>query len=356
MLEKQIDFEQDLDGDNNDYNVVQTNLDILNSAKKYNIDLENLEKTNPLWKNAPNSEKKRSETWRSLDVNLSDVVNVIISTSERPAFLIRDDKLFYINRAALKLIEIESDRDVIGKNFFNLVASEDWKMLAENIGEMLTSAKHQLIHLKSADGKIIPLIFQAIYLSEIEHFSFLLIGEHVKKEHKIEFNNLYDDLTGLPNFFLFEDRVQVAIASEGAMENAKYQKFIAVVVININNMEAFRKMHIEELIIKKMANNLVLNLPKNATVARGIKYNFWIMLPELKNKLEINHEIRRICEILNEGINDNFTRHEILYSLGISSFPQPAHSAKKIIEQAIAAVKKAKENVKNLVVFFGNEM
>ena len=356
MPEKQMNFVSDLDGDNNNYNVVPTDLDVLKDASKYNVDLENMEKSLSVQTTASKSEKKHQETWRNLDISLSDVVNVIISSSERPVFLVRDDKLFYINQAALKLIEVETERDVIGKKFLNLVSPEDWNMLAENIGEMLTANRHQLIHIKSADGKIRAMTFQAIYLSEIEHFSFLLIGEHVKIERKQEFNNLYDDLTGLPNFFLFEDRVQVAIASNAAQENAKYQNIVGVAVVNIDNIETFRRMHIEELIIKKTANNLVLNLDKNVTVARGLKYNFWIMWPQLRNRAEINHEIRKVCEILNDGVSDNFTRHELIYSLGVSAFPQPAHSAKKAIEQAISAVKKAQEKSKSSAEFYINEI
>jgi GGDEF domain-containing protein len=181
--------------------------------------------------------------------------------------------------------------------------------------------------------------FRAIYLSEIDHFSFVLIGEHIKKSTKPSFNNLYDDITGLPNFFLFEDRVQVAISLENAKEDARDQNMIAVISVNIDNIETFRKMHIEDTVVKKVANNLVLNLPKNATVALGLKYHFWIMLPGLRNRMDVNREIRHIYELLNEGVSDNFTRHELLFSIGASSFPNPGHSTKKVIEQAISAVK-----------------
>ena len=111
-------------------------------------------------------------------------------------------------------------------------------------------------------------------------------------------------------------------------------------------------MHIEDMVVKKMASNLILNLPKTATVALGLKYNFWVLLPGIKNKAEANHEIRRITEILYEGVSDNFTRHELLFSVGASLFPHPAHSAKKLIEQAIAATKKAQENPKSSVEIY----
>lgn len=353
MAGEQAEIIQDLDGDKTAFAVEKVDPKILVAAKKYNVDLNTLEKEGVLEKSQPKTEKRRAESWRKLDVNLSDIVNLIIATSERPTFLVRDDKLVYINRAAMGLLELESDKDVLEKNFLNLVVPEEWNMLAENIGEMLTNGKVAKIHFRTALGAVKAMNFQAIYLSEIEHFSFILLGEHIKKEASGLLNGLYDDLTGLPNFFLFEDRVHVAVSMENAKENAKDQKMIAVAVVSINNIESFRRMHIEDFVVKKIANNLVLNLNKMATVAVGVKYEFWIMLQGVKNPAEINHEIRKVFEILNDGVSDNFTRHELLFSMGVSVFPSPAHSGKKLIEQAMSAIKTAQRNNKSSVEFFG---
>ena len=356
MIKQKNDITQDLEGKDNLLPPRNVDLQILKEANNYNVDLDLLEKIPTVKKDKKKFVKNFSDSWKNLDVKLSDIINFFISSSERPAFLIRDDKLIYINQAALRMVEAESDKDVIGRNFLNLVATQEWNLLVENIGEMLTNAKVVPISIVSKNGKIRKVNFQAIYLSEIEHFSFILLGEHIKKELKPAFNNLYDDLTGLPNFFLFEDRVHVAVSNENAKENAKEQTMIAVAAISINNLESFRKMHIEELVVKKVANNLVLNLSKRATVALGLKYNFWVMLPDLKNKAEINHEIRHIFEILDEGVSDNFTRHELSFSIGTSSFPQPAHSAKKVIEQAIAAIKVAQRVNRNAIEFYSEEL
>lgn len=328
---------------------------VLEKAEEYNVDLKSLESIGTPEIKIPSLPQKPDEAWRQLDVGLSDVINMIIASSERPVFLVRDDKLVYLNLSAMQLLDIKMEKDVVGGNFLNLVSKEDWTLLAENIGEMLTNAKSLKIRLKSMLGKVRPMAFQAIYLSEIEHFSFILLGEHLQKMAKPAFNNLYDDVTGLPNFFLFEDRVQVAVSLEKAKDNAREENMVAVAAINIDNIESFRKMHIEEVVIKKAANSLVLNLPKNATVALGLKYSFWILLPGLKNRMEVNKEIRKIAELLNDGVSDNFTRHDLVYSMGVSTYPQPAHSAKKIIEQAIFAVKKAQGNAKSQVEFYSSD-
>ena len=351
-MEQNYNLEQFLEKSNVLTEVNDVKADVLRDAKKYGVDLESLENFSEGDVSSSKKNDKRNEQWKALDVNLADIVNAVIETSERPFFIIRDDKLAYINHAAMQMLDIAVDKDVIGGSFFNLVDKDDWNLLAGSIGEMLTNNKTIGIRMKSINGKILPMKFSAIYLPDIENFSFILIGEHVKKAPKANFNSLYDDITGLPNFFLFEDRVQVAVAQQNAKQNAKDQSMVVVAAININNIEMFRKMRIEETVIKKIANNLVLNLPKNATVSQGLRYSFWVMLPDMKTKSEIAGEIRKMFDILSDGVSDNFTKHELSFSFGVSVYPNPAHSAKKLIEQSIAATKKAQASPKNSVEFF----
>ena len=114
---------------------------ILDDAKKYGVDLGQLE--NLLENKEVFDEKidKKREQWKSLDVNLADIVNAVIDSSERPFFIIRDDELAYINQAAMTMLGVVVDKDVVGGNFFNFVDKEDWNLLAGSIGEMLTNAK-----------------------------------------------------------------------------------------------------------------------------------------------------------------------------------------------------------------------
>ncbi len=322
---------------------------ILAKAEELNINVNELDVFSEPEKKAFRPDNKEKESWRNLDIKLSDVVDVIIATSERPFFLVRDDLLVYANPAAVQLLDLGGG-DVIGDKFLNLVDSGDWKVLVENIGEMIAGDKALQIRMRGSTGKVVPIDFKAIYLPEIEHFSFILIGEQHKKPVTLTLNNLYDETTGLPNFFLFEDRVQVAVANENIKTTDK--NLIAVVAVNINNIETFRKMNIEDFVIKKIANSLVLNLKKNVTIAKGLKYNFWLMFNDLKSKAELNHEVRHIFEILNDGVSDNFTRHRLAFSIGVSSYPIPSHSAKKVIEQALAAVKKAQTQQESSIEFY----
>ena len=320
-------------------------------VQNYAVDLNSLEKV------SYQEEKKqlnKEEDWHNLDVRLIDIINSFISTSERPVFLIRDDKLVYVNQTAMVVYGIEADKKFIGDSFFKLVVKEDWELLSKNIGEMITDSKEVTIRLKNAKGKITPASLRAIYLPESDHFSFILMCEHKKNKNKFLYSNLYDEATGLPNFFLFEDRVQVAIVNENAKENVKDVCMIAVIALNIDNIDVFRKMHIDDVIINKLADNLILNLPKTSTISVGLKYSFWLML-KVRSEEELRNGINRILDVLKDGVSDNFTKHEVSFSIGISCFPQKSRSSKKLMEQAIKALETNQKNSKSLYDFYTEE-
>lgn len=353
MIEKIDKITEDLDGGNVLLNVSDNKTLNYDDVNAYGIDLDSLEK---VYDNSgyENTKVKKSEDWHNLDIRLIDVIDSFISTSERPFFLIRDDILVYMNQAARLFFDIGFDNDFIGSNFFGLVVREDWNILSENIGAMLTDAKEVVIRIKNRKGKITSAKLKAIYLPESDHFSFILMGEHKENQKKISYSNLYDDVTGLPNFFLFEDRVQVALVNENIKENAEDISIIAVIALNIENIKSFRKMRIESVILNKIADSLVLNLPKTTTVSVGLKYNFWIMLKQ-KSKKELFDNVSRILEILEDGISDNFTKHELQFSMGISYFPQKTRSAKKLMEQAISALEANQKNRENKYMIFEEE-
>ena len=94
-------------------------------------------------------------------------------------------------------------------------------------------------------------------------------------------------------------------------------------------------------------------LRRQYTVASGLKYQFWILIPEVQSSADLNVEIQRIKAVFDEPVADNFTEHQVVVSIGVSIFPDPSTSAKKLIEQAIMAVRKAQKEGGNKIILFG---
>ena len=88
-------------------------------------------------------------------------------------------------------------------------------------------------------------------------------------------------------------------------------------------------------------------------MASGLKYQFWILIPNVDNLENLDVEIKRIKAAFDEPVADNFTEHRLDATIGLSIFPDPATSAKKLIEQVILSIQKAQRDGGRRVVVFG---
>ena len=285
------------------------------------------------------------------DVRLRDMVNKVFRRSDRPFVIVRDDRIEYANRTFLNLLDIKSETDILKEKFLKLVAREDWEFLAENIGEMLINNEAMEIRLVTAGHKILKVKFDAMYLSDNQHFTFILIGERIIPK-TVTAMGMYDPVTGLPNFYLFEDRVQVAVNYENYKDIRQRKNMIAVIGIGIDNFPALKTIGMHELVLQILAEKLMLSLRKTYTVASGLKYQFWILLPDVMDEESLKLELQKIQKIFEEPVADNFTEHDISASIGVSVFPEPGSSAKKLIEQTILSIQKAqKEGGRRMQIF-----
>jgi acyl-CoA reductase-like NAD-dependent aldehyde dehydrogenase len=108
------------------------------------------------------------------------------------------------------------------------------------------------------------------------------------------------------------------------------------------------------LISLKTRNGIIISphpRAKNATIAAGIKYSFWLML-KAKNRKDLNGQITNIVNILNRGVRDNFVEHKLVFSSGISVFPYNSSNSKRLLEQAITALEMNQCNKESPYDFF----
>ncbi len=338
-------------------------LGILSAAKNFNVDLDSLESLNetPKLKTIKQTLKSDKQEMTDFvvqdfiedaDVHLKDIINKVFKNSERSFVIVRDDKIEYANKTFLKILGVAGEDDVLKKNFLKFVVKEDWNLLAENIGEMLTNDKSLMVRLKLPDNKVQRMNFDAVYLPDNQHFTFILVGSRIITKINLV-SGLYDDLTGLPNFYLLEDRVQMAVNAENYKDIRQKKNMIALIGVSVDNLKSFKSLGIDDFILRKIAERLVLSLKKTFTVATGLKYQFWILIPNVDNLENLDVEIKRVKAALDEPVADNFAEHRLETSVGVSIFPDPAASAKKLIEQAILAIQKAQHDGGKQVVIFG---
>lgn len=288
--------------------------------------------------NVPKNAGLKDE-WSAFSLAMGDAVPKIFELSDRPFFIIRDDKIAYINKTAMAILEIPNEADVIGLSFWQFVVKDDWNLLSQNIGAMLTDDIVVAARLRTVKERIYKINLQAMYLDDDQHFTFVLVGDR-----KIKYNpgaGLYDAVTGLPNFYLFEDRVQIAVNNEKYKDVRQRKNMLAVLGVSIDNMNELKEVNMVDFVLKKLASKLVFRLKKSYTVARGLKYQFWILLNDFNNEHDLEVEIEKIKAIFDEPVTGNYMDYSISTSLGYSVYPTNAQTSNKLIEMAIDAIKTA---------------
>ncbi len=345
---------------------------LLAEAEKYHAGRDELEKPDAATDllsatDAAIAEQRKEEAgkafWKEIDVSLADIIERLFEKSLRPIVLIRDDRVEYINDTMANVLRLSSKGEALGETFLKFVAEEDWNLLAENIGAMLTENRSVAVRLKSAGDKLYPTHLEALYIADSQHFSFILIGDsiHVREEEPSPrapvggVACLFDPQTGLPNFYLFEDRLQMAVNAENYKDIRLNKNIIAVMGISIDNLEDFRKLGLENFVMKRLAATLAATIKKSYTAAAGLKIQFWVMINDVNTLHDLEVEVEKIKAVFDEGVRDNFTIHALHTSIGVSVFPNPAKSAKKLMQQAIYATVAAQKAGGNKLIYYRDQ-
>lgn len=163
---------------------------------------------------------------------------------------------------------------------------------------------------------------------------------------------MYDRLTGLPSFNLFEDRLQVALTNEKAKNLRLRRLKIAVVGIKIENLASFAEGSARDDVIRQTARELVELLPENYTVARGINYQFWLMMPYLESREDGKVIIEKIKSTLAKPLSAAGGVYHRSCKMGAVLYEHnPADSVNTLVGKAIFALQRAEENGKSVVYF-----
>lgn len=343
---------------------------VLEKALDYNVNLEDMENISPadnLQFGVPSEEVKivsapviddyiedvpQKNLFEKIDVHLQDIIDKCFRNSERPIVIIRDDKVIYGNAAFLRLVNIDNPTKILNHNFMEYVVKDYWNIVAENIGEALTTTKSIQIGIKDSVNNLHKVNFDAVYIPDNHTFSFILIGEHLEVRQS-EALCLYDTVTGLPTYYLLEDRIQTIINSKNNKDISFGKEITALIGIAIDNIDNFDRLGNTNLILKRLTSRVGLSLNKNYTLARGLKFQFWVLIPNIDDYESLETEVNNIKTLFDDPVEDNFSRYEIKTSIGVSTFPEPATSGKKLIEQATMSVEKAQKDGGNKVIIFG---
>ena len=273
-----------------------------------------------------------------------------------------DAEIEYVNGAFLKKNGYHRD-EVIGKNprilksgktpaylfremWAKLVQGETWQ------GELIDVTKNgqeyiqltTITPIRQGNGNII---------------NYIAIGEDItsrkKGEERIFELAYFDQLTGLPNRTLLLDRLNQVIAMSA--RSGVYGALLFIDLDHFKNINDTLGHQKGDLILKQVADNLMLNLREGDTVARFGGDEFIVLLSNLGTDSDIAASKTKTAALkLLTSLNQTYQLGEVAHhssaSIGVTLFNGKESSSDQLLKQADLAMYKSKKAGRNSVRFF----
>ena len=181
-------------------------------------------------------------------------------------------------------------------------------------------------------------------------WSFRDITHRKQAEEIIRYQAWYDQLTGLPNRMLFNEKLSVAVA-----EACCSQSYLAVMFLDLDR---FKKINdtlghaIGDLLLKGFAQRISKCLRENDTAARWGGDEFTILLSHINCKHDAAKIAERILQTLKPAFYLEGHPLHISSSIGIAIYPDDGANAETLVKNADTALYRAKDKGRNNYQFY----
>jgi len=180
------------------------------------------------------------------------------------------------------------------------------------------------------------------------------ITERKAAEERIQFLAYYDALTELPHRALLKDRMEIALA-----DARRRDEKIAVMFLDLDQFKAINDSFghpFGDVLLKEFAKRIQGCGREQDTVARVGGDEFVVMLSSAKDATGAAIAAERVMAALNENFVIQGQSLCVSCSIGVSMFPEHGIDSETLIRNADAAMYCAKNEGRNKVRFFTNEM
>ena len=165
---------------------------------------------------------------------------------------------------------------------------------------------------------------------------------------------LHDNLTGLPNRFLLEDRLDQALSRAG-----RSGKRFALMFVDLDKFKPINDAfghHVGDELLKAVAQRLTGCVRREDTVARTGGDEFVIILSDIAQAQDASVISAKILKELSRPFQIEGRDLKISCSVGISMYPEDGKDADVLMVKADAAMYHAKKAGSNCYRFFAPEM
>lgn len=255
--------------------------------------------------------------------------------------------------------------EALGRNFLDLIVPAelraDIKIAIELMAKTGLAIPATEISLLHKDGTPVEVYTSHVKLSKpgypAELFSLdIEITERKRYEKQLQHLATHDELTGLANRTLLQDRL-----AQSLLYAKRSGRLVAVLLFDLNRFKIFNDSlghDFGDRLLCAAAQRLLHDMREADTVARLGGDEFVVLLAEVANKEDVIVVARKILERLNLPYQIDDREVTITASLGISLYPEDGHDKQTLLRNADMAMyrAKAKRDERSNYAFYSPEM
>ena len=226
-----------------------------------------------------------------------------------------------------------------------LLSGRDWRgefLNRKKNGELFWE-KEVISPLRNEAGEITHFVAVKEDITELKHYV-----------SQIERQANYDELTGLANRNLFQDRLNQALTLA-----RRHTCGLAVLFIDLDNFK-----HINDslghdagdTLLTQVAGRLTGSVREGDTVARQGGDEFVLILSEIKEETDVPGVAQKILMVMAAPFDIGGREIRVTCSIGIASYPKDGEDRQTLLKNADAAMYRAKELGRNNIQYYAAEM
>jgi diguanylate cyclase (GGDEF)-like protein/PAS domain S-box-containing protein len=176
------------------------------------------------------------------------------------------------------------------------------------------------------------------------------ITERKRADERIRSLAYHDSLTGLPNRLLFRDRLRLAV-----VQAHRAGQKLAVLFIDLDRFKTVNDSlghALGDRVLQTVAARLLASVREGDTVSRVGGDEFILILPGVERPLQVARVAEKIGAALKEPLRLDGHELVVTTSMGISVYPDDGEDAETLIQNADAAMYRAKEHGRNRYQLF----
>ena len=239
------------------------------------------------------------------------------------------------------------------------ISQADQNNLASHINKVLTEKNQQTLDLRIqlSNGQELPARLVSSPMDDNPDMCLSVLVEMDNQPGKVRILShlaYYDQLTGLPNRLLFNDRLRWAIR-----DARRRGERLAVMVVDLDNFKTVNDSLGHEAgdqVLKTVSARMLLCLRESDTLSRIGGDEFTVLMQHVTDTQDAEIAAGRLLEAIRQP-NDIMDRSiAVSGSIGICLYPDDGEDADSLVRNADIAMYRSKTSGRNQMAFFNESM